>query len=518
MHRETLASLSFMKNHSPRICIPVCERRASDLPAALARAAEHGDSIEIRLDYLNASELAQALPQLPTLLAGLPRPVILTLRSREQGGARETTFAEVERFLLCQIRGTDFLDVELDAVEQARGLAIDWSKAICSHHDFGMPFGDVNAIYDRLAQTSARVLKIAVRAERITDCLPIFRVLRRARDEQRELIAIAMDEAGLLTRVLATSRGAFLTFGALDAEHRSAPGQVTAKELRELYHLDAINAETPVMGLIGSPVSHSVSPHMHNAGYAACRLSGVYLPLQVSKLEDFMRRMVRPATREFDWPLRGLSVTAPHKTEVINYLDVIDEAARAIGAVNTISIEDEQLVGRNTDAEAAIAPLRPLIELRNAKVAVIGAGGAARAVLWQLRRDEAKSTIFARDRTRAADTAHMFDADCQSLQSATFEDYDVVINTTPLGTAGGPRAGETPATAAALRPEQIAYDLVYNPLQTPFLREAQAAGCRALLGGLDMLVLQAAQQFRLWMGVDAPLDIMRNAALTQIKR
>jgi shikimate dehydrogenase len=239
-------------------------------------------------------------------------------------------------------------------------------------------------------------------------------------------------------------------------------------------------------------------------------MNAVYLPLEVSRLDEFMKRMVSPRTREMDWSLRGLSVTAPHKREMMRHLDWIEDAAREIGAVNTIVVRDAELHGYNTDAAASLAPLREEIDLKGARVAVIGAGGAARALLWSLREACARVTVLARDAERARETAQQFGADVKRLDGASFGEFELVVNATPLGTRGK-NVDETPALAGQLRGVKLAYDLVYNPRETRFMREAVTAGCRAI-GGLDMLIAQAAAQFRLWTGTDAPLEIMRRAA------
>jgi 3-dehydroquinate dehydratase/shikimate dehydrogenase len=324
------------------------------------------------------------------------------------------------------------------------------------------------------------------------------------------MIAVSMGEAGLLTRVLAPSRGAFLTYGALDAGQATAPGQTTARELRELYRVPLVNERTLVTGLVGSPVSHSLSPHIHNSAFAALGLDAVYIPFDVADVSDFILRTARPSTRELSWNLRGLSVTAPHKVAVMRHLNWVEKTAREVGAVNTVVIEGDELRGYNTDAAAAVKPLEGLLNLRGARVAIIGAGGAARALLWSLREAGARATVFARDVERARATARDFDAETARVEGASFDGFDAVVNTTPLGTRGE-RENETPATASQLRGARVAYDLVYNPRETRFLREADAAGC-ATVGGIAMLVAQAAAQFKLWTGTDAPLEVMRDAA------
>ena len=367
-----------------------------------------------------------------------------------------------------------------------------------------------------MAQTPARVLKIAVHASDVSDCLPIFHLLERARGEGRDLIAIAMGTSGIATRVLGPAWGGFLTYGALDVERGTAPGQLTAHDLRALYRIGKIDRETQITGLMGLPVSHSVSPHIHNAGFEAAGVNAVYLPLEVRNVEAFMRRMIHPRTREIQWKMRGLSVTAPHKAAVMTHLDSIESAAQEIGAVNTIVVGDEALRGYNTDATAVLQPvIERLGALRDARCAIIGAGGAASAALFSIRREGARATVFARDHAQAGALAGKFCAESKRLDEEQFGDYDVVINCTPLGTSG-PCESETPATAAQLHGARLAYDLVYNPTDTCFLREARAAGCDTL-GGLPMLLAQASEQFKLWTGLDAPLETMREAALSGIE-
>jgi shikimate dehydrogenase len=221
--------------------------------------------------------------------------------------------------------------------------------------------------------------------------------------------------------------------------------------------------------------------------------------------------MVHPRTRELNWKLRGLSVTAPHKASVMDQLDWIEPAAREIGAVNTIVVKGDELAGYNTDASGFIKPLAArLSDLAQARVAILGAGGAARAALWSLKQVGARSTIFARDTAKARVLAEKFGADWESPADASFGDFDVVVNATPLGTARL-FADQTPALAAQLQGARLAYDLVYNPTDTKFLREARAAGCETL-GGLEMLVTQAADQFKLWTGETAPEGVMHDAA------
>ncbi|HYH85979.1 MAG TPA: shikimate dehydrogenase [Pyrinomonadaceae bacterium] len=510
-----------------RVCVPVCVRHAGELRASVARAAEVADIVELRLDCLDEDQLEPALRQLAALFDETPRPFIITFRPAEQGGRRALDKRRRASFWhdffkrlheTTPMKAHVLADIELDLFESPHGESLrevfkDEPSLICSHHDFGRTPADLETIFERMARTPARVLKVAVQAGDITDCVAVLRLLERARREGREMIAVAMGEAGFLTRVLAPSRGAFLTYGSLDAAQATAPGQLSARELCKLYRVHEINAGTLVTGVVGSPVAHSLSPHMHNAAFAALGLDAVYIPFETADASAFVRRMAHPRTRELEWRLRGLSVTAPHKTSFMRHLDCIEPKASEIGAVNTVVVEGEELHGYNTDAEAALSPLRGLVELGDARVAVIGAGGAARALLWGLRARGARTTLFARNVESAGETARAFGADASQIEGASFDGFDLVVNATPLGTRGE-NEKKTPATSEQLRGARIAYDLVYNPSETRFLREARSANCETV-GGLSMLVAQAAEQFRLWTGRDAPVEIMRDAAEKQ---
>jgi 3-dehydroquinate dehydratase / shikimate dehydrogenase len=505
-----------------KICVPVCARDLEGVHDALERAALIADIIEVRLDCLSEKDLPCVMKSLEAIRTSVSCPIIMTLRPTEQGGYRAIDEEERLKFWSeRRVSDFDFADVEEDLLTSSCELTQllesqpGKNSIICSHHDFDRVPPDLDQIYQRMSATPARILKIAVQADDAIDCLPVFRVLERAQSESRDMIAIAMGQAGVATRILGPSRGSFLTYGSLDDEGATAPGQLKARELREVYRIDRIDRQTEIMGLIGSPMAHSVSPNIHNAAFAAAGLNAVYIPFEVHDVYAFMRRMVHPRSREIDWKMRGLSVTAPHKTAVMQHLDWTDPAAREIGAVNTIVIEGDDLHGYNTDANGFIAPVRQRLgSLKNARCAIIGAGGAARSVLWALQREGAVTSLFARNVEKAKVLAAEAKTECLPLTDKTFDGFDVVVNATSVGTRG-PSENHTVATANQLHGVRLVYDLVYNPVETKLMREARAAGS-AVIGGLEMLLAQAAMQFNLWTGLDADHDTMKTAAETAL--
>lgn len=493
-----------------RICVPLCATTFGELEQLARQAANVADVIEFRLDCFQEQDLAIAREKINQLAARLSTPVILTFRPSEQGGYRELSFEQRRQYWRETIKPANALfDIEKDLCEE--GTVPEWSQVICSYHDFAGVPENLDKLYEEMAATGARILKIAIFANDISDCLPVFRLLRRATEENRELIALAMGDAGLCSRVLGPSHGSFLTYGSGEQGAETAPGQLTVEQLHSTYRIRKITKQTAVYGLVGSPVMHSISPHIHNAAFQAEGIDAVYLPFEVKNLKSFIERMAHPDSRELDWRLQGLSITAPHKLHVMQQLDWIDTRAKDIGAVNTVVVEGNRLRGYNTDVDGFIQPLLKIGLDKKWRVALIGAGGAANAAVWSLKERGVEVVLFVRDIQKAQPLAQRFDVSCELLDKASFQSFDVVINATPLGSSGS-KADQSPATAEQLRGVKLVYDLVYNPAETRFMREAKSVGCQTA-GGLEMLVAQARLQFKLWTGKEAPEDVIQSAAL-----
>jgi shikimate dehydrogenase len=249
-------------------------------------------------------------------------------------------------------------------------------------------------------------------------------------------------------------------------------------------------------------VSFSLSPLLHNRAFAACRLDAVYVPLQAEALEPFLA--ARPALG-----LSGFSVTAPYKVEILRHLDQVEEGAALGGSINTVLVEEGgALRGLSTDGVGVTAPLERHLALEGATVGILGAGGAARAAACALRRKGAAVILFARDPERAAEVARVIGCGYAPLAAAGEHALDVVVNATPVGSLALPAQSLFPAHF--YRPGAVAFDMVYEPADTRFLREARAAGA-ATIGGLEMLLGQAVGQFEAWTGQSAPVNVMREA-------
>lgn len=267
-----------------------------------------------------------------------------------------------------------------------------------------------------------------------------------------------------------------------------------------------IGNATNLFGVFGDPVAHSLSPAMHNQAFAATGYNGVYLPFQVARIEPAVM-----AVRTLG--IRGVSVTLPHKVAVMEWLDRLDPLAEKIGAVNTIVNADGVLTGYNTDCFGAVGALVQQTDISARHVAILGAGGAARAIGWGVVDAGARVTVVNRSVENGAQLAKELGADFVPLDRIDTVEPDILVNTTPVGMH--PHTGETPVPAGILRQGMLVMDIVYTPLKTELLRQAQAAGSRTI-DGLTMFVLQGARQFELWTGREAPVDVMRAVVLDQL--
>ncbi len=262
-----------------------------------------------------------------------------------------------------------------------------------------------------------------------------------------------------------------------------------------------VDAASPVYCVLGNPVGHSLSPLMHNRALAAVALPGVYVGFEVADAAAAVN-----AIRALG--IRGASVTIPHKVAVMAHLDRIDETARAIGAVNTVDNRDGELVGYNTDGQGALDALLTVTEVAGRRVALIGAGGAARAVAWTVSRAGGEVMIYNRTPQRAADLARDLGLAYRPLAYLGADRFEILINTTPVGMTPHPDA--VPVDPAILRPHTVVMDIVYNPVETGLLAAARRSGCLTV-DGAAMLMAQGARQFELWTGIPAPAAVMRQA-------
>ena len=501
-----------MKNG--KICISICARTASELFEKITRAESLADVIEVRFDCLDHGELDVALEGLPKI----SKQYLVTFRPSEEGGKRVLPLSTRIIFWKRAVRALSEHDFVADHESDLNfPFGFDRGRVIRSHHFFGGSPDDLRTAYFELADINGEIVKIAVDCPEITDTIKVWKLLDAAEKNEGSLIPIAMGEAGKWTRILGPAFGAFLTYSSLEAGNETAPGQMSAQDLIDVFRVRELGRETLIYGIIAGDTSYSVSPWLHNAGFKAANLNRVFVPLQVADLDAFIRRMVMSDTREIDLNFAGFSVTNPHKQAIIPHLDEIDETAGVIGAVNTVNVRDGKLFGYNTDAPGFIAPLKTTFDdLKGARVSVVGAGGAARACVYALRREGAEVTVLARDTAKARPLMDEFGIPVAELLTGHQRlETDILVNTTPLGTKGE-TVDQTIATAEQLSGVKLVYDLVYNPAETRLLREAKIAGIPAI-NGLEMLIAQGAKQFEIWTGEAAPVAAMSEAVKKKLQ-
>jgi 3-dehydroquinate dehydratase/shikimate dehydrogenase len=476
-----------------RLCITVM---APTMEALRARRDElsSAELVELRLDAVDRPDVRGALE-------GRPGPVIVTCRAPWEGGSYRGAEEDRLRLLAEALEaGAEYVDVEWKAFSPAFAGGRHRDRIVVSMHDFsGIP-GDLTERVRAMRGSGAGTVKVAVMAGRLADSLTL---LERVRPAATPTVAIAMGEAGLATRVLAARFGSPWTYVADGSP--AAPGQVGASRMRDEFRTATVGRDTALYGVVGRPIAHSLSPAMHNAAFAALGLDAVYLPLAAADFEDF-----RQFAEAMD--LQGASVTAPFKVPAFELAGAVDEEGKQASAVNTLRRRDGRWEGRNTDAAGFMAPLVTRGDsLTGVRATVLGGGGAARSVAMALRHAGARVTVVARRHDQASEVAARAGAETARWPPAPGS-WDLLVNATPVGTS--PAVGESPLDADSLD-GRLVYDLVYNPPRTRLLADARARGCE-VIGGLDMLVAQAAAQLTWWTDATPAQTVMRDAALRRL--
>jgi len=538
-----------MDEHMSLICCPIAVESAAEIPLAVERASRArilgARMVEWRCDGLASREGAGAADAIARLVRESPLPSIVTVRSSDEGGT--STLAEPERLaLLARVaKSADaprMIDVEHAALaaDLPRALltaalapreddadAPAAPKLVASTHDFtGRPIDLLRRVAAMQDDPLVSIVKLAWMARSIRDNLEAFDLLAT---RTKPLIALLMGEFGLMSRVLAPKFGGFLTF-ASDAEGSgTAPGQPTARELRDLYRFGAIGPATRVFGVVGWPVAHSRSPAFHNARFAEHGYDGVYLPLPVPSEWEHFKASIGALVDHDRLDFAGASVTIPHKEHLVRFVrergGEIDADAAWLGAANTLVVrplgtpDAQRLYATNTDMPAAVEVLSAALATRGrtlegARVAVLGAGGVARAVAGGLALAGATIVVFNRTRAKAEALATALSGRARANGKATrvaagderdfdcnapsCESFHAFVNCTPLGMEGGPDPkGSAMPDDAFLDDSVVVMDTVYAPKETPFLREARARGA-VTVDGEAMFLKQAELQSELF--------------------
>jgi 3-dehydroquinate dehydratase/shikimate dehydrogenase len=494
----------------PRVCVAVFGSDAAQLIEKAESIVRDNTFIEFRLDYIPRPALA--LSRIKEFTEFHPHvTVIATCRRAASGGKFQGSIAaQLEMLAKAAAAGCQLIDIELQTAIRLKPAQLDKlrSKAaiILSFHDFRAT-QKLEETLKKMASYPADFYKIVGTARSLSDNVMMMKFLEKHRDEH-PLVGLCMVEHGIISRVLGVRAGSVFTFGALTADEKTAPGQVTAQDLRSTYRIDQVDVATKVYGVAGDPIAHSLSPAIMNAALRRENVNGVFLGLHAKSLKDLLA-----CVREI--PIQGLAITMPYKQEIIPHLDNTDPATSKIGACNTVvRSHDGKLYGFNTDTSGVVRPLEQRMTLQDARILVLGAGGAARAAVFGLKDRGAQLFILNRSLPAAQKLARQAKARTIKRTDLKRLDFDVIINATPVG-MGNTR--ESPLNADEIKAQYI-FDMVYDPAETKLLRLAKERGAQVIAGS-EMFVHQAARQFEIWTGKPAPReDMLRIVQLALAER
>jgi 3-dehydroquinate dehydratase / shikimate dehydrogenase len=494
----------------PRVCVAVTAPDPTELIEKAETLVRDNPFLELRLDYLPRPALA--FPRIKRFLELHPHSmVIATCRRALNGGRfRGSLVSQLDVLSKAVSAGCQLVDVELQTAMKCRPEALQKLRTraalILSFHDFRAT-RKLEETLEKMRKFPADFYKVVATATTLSDNVAMMKFLEKEGDKQ-SLVGLCMGEQGIISRVLGVRAGSVFTFASVGPGEETAPGQVTAQELRNVYRIEQVDAATRVYGVAGDPVAHSLSPVIMNAAMRRETVNGVYLALHAKTLSDLLT-----CVREI--PIHGLSITMPYKEAIVKHLDNTDSHTTKIGACNTVvRAQDGKLYGFNTDTAGIVRPLERRLNLEGAKILVLGAGGAARAAVFGLKERGAEIWILNRSAGAAQKLARQARARMMKRTDLKKLSFDVIINATPVGMGNG--------RESLLKEEEIktryVFDMVYDPPETRFIKLARARGAE-VVPGIEMFVHQAARQFEIWTGKPAPWDeMLRVVAIAQQER
>lgn len=490
------------------ICVTIGRGRNRTLLEEWKEAAAAGAGlVELRIDCLRSE------PDLKRILAQRFTPLVFTIRRGADGGLWRGDEEKRQRlFREAILAGVDYVDLEADIA--AKIPRYGKTKRIVSFHDLKMTPENLEEIAKGAREANADIVKVATLAHSIDDASRVLQLVAKA---QAPTVGIAMGPLGVFTRVLGAKFGAPLTYSGFNPDRIFAPGMLQFQDLKRDYLYDQIDAGSEVYAVLGDPVGHSLSPALHNAAFRHLGLNKVYVPLQIPAGE------LKESLAKLAWlDIQGMSVTIPHKEAMVPLLTKKDGAVEQTGSCNTVVIRDKEWSGSNTDYRAAIDSLEgalggPLPDdespLHNKQALILGAGGVARSIAFGLARRGAGVSLCNRHDEKATKLAA--EVGCRSISWAmrAGTPCDVLVNCTPLGMH--PNVDDTPVPPATFRAGMLVFDTVYHPENTLLLKLARERDCRTVTG-VDMFVRQAALQFELFTGREAPVDLMREVVARKL--
>lgn len=518
------------------ICIPITAKTNKEAVQEIERSCMLADFIELRMDLIADGNLDDLIGAIRNAAESVK--IIVTCRKKgEDLSAKELpqtgNMIEISKSKKMDLLKkaidlkADFVDIELTEGKVAIGKLRDYcvklggvTGLIISHHDIKKTpsFAKLQEIYHKSAENGAAIVKIVTLAKSAEDNLKVLSMIPYAQKHSQKIIAMCMGDEGRISRVVAPLLGAYLSFAALDSDAQSAPGQLTVHQMRQINNLiqgNRSNKSASLLSagqglqnyvLLGNPVAQSLSPVMHDAALKEMGIDGHYSAFCASDIESALCGMK-------GMNINGASVTIPYKISVMEYLDAVDDAAMKIGAVNTIVNNNGRLTGYNTDWLGLMLMIRELIAVKDKTFAILGAGGTARAAVYGIMKEGGMPIIVNRTIAKGKLLSQRFNCQFYSLADLGKLKADCLINTTPVGMY--PYTDQTPMEATMLTGYKYVIDVIYNPLTTRLLCDAEKQGCQ-VISGLDMFVHQGAEQLKLWTGIEPPRALMKKVVIERL--
>ena len=493
--------------NQPLVCMTLTGKTLDENLKLVKKYEKYIDIVELRVDHLDEDEQLYAR-RFPAMIY---QPCILTIRRDIDGGlftggefARTNLYARALAFANPdKSKNFAFVDFEDDFhIPSIQDAAMAFGvKIIRSYHNMKDPVTNIRERCDIMRKTGYEIPKIAFMPHSLSDVLNLIKEGERM--TQYEHILCAMGPLGFPSRILASYTNSFLTYVSPQEvlENTKAIGHIDPVTINDVYHFHSINQDTSLYGITGWPLLKTSSPEIHNKGYAAKGMNAVYIPYRSPLIADTLSFCEGIG-------VKGLSVTIPHKESVLYYLHEQSPEVVQIGACNTIVRKNNKWLGYNTDAPGfrrALEEFLGPVKIKHKKVAVIGAGGAAKAIVYVLKQMGARVCIFNRTVETAAQLADKYgfnycqlDAHC----AAKLDEYStLIVQTTSVGmNSEGPASVENdPIYFYDFRGNELLFDIVYEPAITPVMKRASIAGCR-VCNGYKMLEYQGYEQFKLFTG------------------
>ncbi len=484
---------------SAKICLVLTEKKLEKNLALLEKYRDYIDIVELRVDFLDQSEILH--------LRDFPRkakiPCILTVRRKADGGfftggegARMTIFARGLAFASPD-PSQNFAYVDLEDDFDASGIeeaARVFNVRIIRSMHCNKPVKNIVETINNIKQCEMDIPKLAFTAHSLEDARKIFSASKELEDQ--DFILTAMGPYGLCTRILANKIKSHIVYtfsSEYIKKNKLEKELIDPVTLNELYNFRNIDLDTKVFGVAGSDVNLSLSPQIHNTGFQKKNLNSVYLPfstVNTKELLDFAHEL----------KINGLSITVPFKTEIMNNINAISDDAKSVGAVNTILLQNKKWKGYNTDLDGfqqSLIEFLDVKDLKSYKVAIIGAGGAGKAVARVINSLNGDACIFNRTAEHARNIAKQYDFKWAILDIVNTKELvkysDLIIQTTVAGME--PNIEEDPLSFYTFSGKEKVFELIYRPETTKLLSRARAAGCQ-VCNGFKMLEYQAVYQFK----------------------